>query len=44
MGGPTYPAARVAAERIQSRLDANTAKFREPGYAPKPNAAVIEEG
>jgi hypothetical protein len=43
MGGPTYPAARVVAERIQSRLDANAAKFQQPGYAPKPDAVVIEE-
>jgi len=43
MGGPTYPAARMVAERIQSRLSANSAKFQTPGYAPKPDAAVIEE-
>src|SRR5882672_1870922 len=43
MGGPTYPAARMVAERIQSRLSANADKFLEPGYAPKPDAAVIEE-
>src|SRR5881394_2554330 len=43
MGGPTYPAARLAAERIQSLLDANSTKFQQPGYAPKPDAVVIEE-
>jgi hypothetical protein len=43
MGVPTYPAARVVAERIQSRLDTYTTEFEQPGYAPKPNAAVIEE-
>ena len=43
MGGPTYPAARIVAERIQSRLSALATKFQEPGYAPKPDAAVIED-
>ena len=43
MGAPTYPAARIVAGRIQSRLDTFAAKFQEPGYAPKPDAAVIEE-
>jgi hypothetical protein len=43
MGGPTYPAARTAAERIQSRLDANVAKVQQSAYAPKPEATVIEE-
>jgi len=43
MGAPTYPAARIVAGRIQSRLAAFADKFQEPGYAPKPDAAVIEE-
>src|SRR5688572_6207668 len=43
MGGPTYPAAGVVAERIHSRLDADAAKFQQPGYAPRPDASVIEE-
>jgi hypothetical protein len=43
MSGPTYPAARVVAERIQSRLDAYATEFQQPGYAPRPDAAVIEE-
>jgi hypothetical protein len=43
MGGPTYPAARMVAERIQSRLSALATKFQEPGYAPKPDASVIED-
>jgi hypothetical protein len=43
MGGPTYPAARLVAERIQSRLETNAARFRQPGYAPKPDADVIEQ-
>lgn len=33
----------MAAERIHSRLDAFTARFQQPGYAPKPDAGVIEE-
>jgi hypothetical protein len=33
----------MVADRIQSRLSAFTAKFQEPGYAPKPDAAVIED-
>lgn len=32
----------MVAERIQLRLSADTTKF-QPGYAPKPDAAVIEE-
>jgi hypothetical protein len=43
MGGPTYPAARLVADRIQSRVAANAAKYQQSGYAPKPDAAVIEE-
>lgn len=43
MSGPTYPAARLVAERIQSRMSAFATKFQEPGYAPKPNASVIED-
>lgn len=42
MSGPTYPAARAVAERIDLRLTANAGKFQR-GYAPKPNAPVIEE-
>ena len=37
MGGPTYPAARVVAERIHST------EFHRPGYEPKPDAGVLEE-
>src|SRR5215207_8862453 len=43
MGGPTYPAARAVAERIQSRLDANSSQFQTPGYAPRPDPGVFEE-
>ncbi len=37
MGEPTYPAARVVAERIHSR------EFQQPGYTSTPGAAFIEE-
>lgn len=40
--GPTYPAARVAAERIHSRLSARLAELR-PGDAAAPDARAIEE-
>lgn len=41
--GPTYPAARMVAERVQARLDAKADRFEQPGSAPRPDAAVIEE-
>ena len=41
--GPTYPAARVVAERIHTRLESNSEKFDQPGFAPKATAPVIEE-
>jgi hypothetical protein len=43
MGAPTYPAARIVAARIQARLTAFASQYQEPGYAPKPDEAVIEE-
>src|SRR5690242_17788058 len=43
MHGPTYPAARAVAERIHSRLDAIAVEFQRPGYAPRPDAGVLEE-
>jgi hypothetical protein len=43
MAGPTYPAARIVAERIQKRVDSFATKFQQSGYAPKPDADVIEE-
>jgi len=33
----------MVAERIQARLSEISSKFLEPGYAPKPDAIVIEE-
>ena len=43
MSGPSYPAARAVAERIEARLSTNTVAFKQPGDAPKPDAAAIEE-
>lgn len=43
MNGPSYPAARAVAERIQTRLATNNVAFKDPGDAPKPDAVVIEE-
>jgi hypothetical protein len=37
MSGPTYPAARVVAERIHAR------EFQRRGYNQKPGASVVEE-
>ena len=37
MAEPTYPAARVVAERIHSR------ELQQPGYTSSPDAAFIEE-
>src|SRR3954470_21894193 len=41
--GPSYPAARAVAERLQIRITSNTVAFSQPGSAPRPDAAVIEE-
>jgi DNA integrity scanning protein DisA with diadenylate cyclase activity len=43
MDGPSYPAARVVAERIQARLAKRAAAFQGPGDTPQPDAFVIEE-
>jgi hypothetical protein len=43
MTGPSYPAARAVAERIQARLATNTIAYQTPGDAPKPDAVAIEE-
>jgi len=43
MTGQTYPAARVVAERLHEQLEKNAPQFELPGYAPKPDSAVIEE-
>jgi len=41
MTEPSYPAARVVAERVQAQLAATA--FKDPCEAPKPDAAVIED-
>ena len=43
MIGPSYPAARAVAERIQARLATNTVAYQEADDAPKPDAVSIEE-
>src|SRR5947209_8720348 len=43
MTGPSYPAARAVAERIQARLATNTIAYQQPDDAPKPDAVAIEE-
>jgi hypothetical protein len=43
MTGPSYPAARAVAERIEARLATNTTAFQQPTDAPKPDAVAIEE-
>ncbi len=43
MAGPSYPAARIVAKRIEARIAASAIAYKSPTDAPKPNAAVIEE-
>src|SRR5881392_1076147 len=40
IGGPSYPAARIVANRLQARISAAPDKI---GDAPKPDAPTIEE-
>jgi len=40
---PTYPAARIVAQRIEARLATASVAFDRPGVAPKPDAVVIEK-
>jgi hypothetical protein len=42
MAGPSYPAARVVAERLVERIAASKAAFKNSS-TPKPDAATIEE-
>src|SRR5689334_4925405 len=42
MAGPSYPAARVVAERLVARIAASKAAFKNSA-TPKPDAATIEE-
>ncbi len=42
--GPTYPAARAVAQRLEERIAATGIDFDRPfGIAPRPDAVVIEE-
>jgi hypothetical protein len=43
MQGPSYPAARAVAKRLEERMAASTIAFSDPAHAPKPDAIVIEE-
>jgi hypothetical protein len=43
MPGPSYPAARVVAQRLEARIAASTVAYKGPGSASKPDAATIEE-
>src|SRR5262245_47742290 len=43
MTGPSYPAARLVANRLASDAEAGVVSFQLFGDAPRPNAAVIEE-
>src|SRR6267142_5244385 len=43
MAGPSYPAARIVAERLVARVAASAAAFRKASDAPKPDAGTIEE-
>ena len=43
MAGPSYPAARIVAKRLEERIAASTTAYKSPVDAPKPGAAAIEE-
>src|SRR3989441_2685557 len=43
MAGPSYPAARIVAERLVARVAASAAAFKNASDAPKPDAGTIEE-
>jgi hypothetical protein len=43
MAGPSYPAARIVAKRLEARVATSTTALRKPGDAPEPDAATIEE-
>src|SRR5215467_4268998 len=42
MNGPSYPAARIVAKRLEARLAASAA-YQKSADVPKPGAAAIEE-
>src|SRR5437868_14876893 len=41
--GPSYPAARTVASRLQERIATSPTAFKNATDAPKPDAAAIEE-
>ena len=43
MAGPSYPAARIVAQRLEARIASSTAAFKNASDAPKPDAGTIEE-
>jgi hypothetical protein len=43
MAGPSYPAARTVAKRLEARIATSAAAFKNSAGAPKPDAAIIEE-
>ena len=43
MAGPSYPAARIVAQRLEARIATSTAAFKNASDAPKPDAGTIEE-
>lgn len=43
MTGPSYPAARIVAQRIEARIASSTTAFQSADDAPKPDAGSIEE-
>jgi hypothetical protein len=43
MTGPSYPAARAVARRIDEQICSNTAAFHHPKDAPRPDTTTIEE-
>src|SRR5438552_14692280 len=43
MAGPSYPAARIVAERLEARIARTTTAFKNASDAPKPEAQTIEE-
>lgn len=43
MTGPSYPAARAVAERIQQRIATSSVRYQTSDAAPRPDAIVIEE-
>src|SRR5437763_5921249 len=43
MAGPSYPAARIVAKRLEARIASSATAYKNATDAPKPDAAAIEE-